>query len=125
MKNIALNNGTNVIISDKRDIVEAVAEHCSYELAEFLQEIFDEDDWEYECLQDECSNLKSEISDLKAGNECSKEEKYESEIDFSTKITELETEIPRLKEENSMWVMKCTDLESTLRFKEDPDALPF
>ena len=38
MKNIALNNGTNIIISDKRDIVEAVAEHCSYELAEFLQE---------------------------------------------------------------------------------------
>lgn len=36
MENIALNNGTNVLIGSNRDIIEVVEETCSYELASLI-----------------------------------------------------------------------------------------
>lgn len=36
MENIQLNNGKTVLIGSNRDIIEAVQEHCSYELASLI-----------------------------------------------------------------------------------------
>lgn len=36
MENIRLNNGITVLIGSNRDIIKAVGEHCSYELASLL-----------------------------------------------------------------------------------------
>ena len=121
MKIIYLHNGNYVIVSNKRDVTETIAEHCSYELAEFLQELFDEDDWEYECLKNDYetldgidSNLRTEIVNLR-------KDKFNLEI----KIAELKTEIERLNRELSGQIIKDAEFKYKLRQMVDEDALPF
>lgn len=73
MQNILLNNGQSVIIGPNKDIIEAVQEHCSHELASLINGEFEKiEEFDKEQIYQEAradTDADSYLSDL-GSREC-------------------------------------------------------
>lgn len=65
MENIQLNDGTTVLIGSNKDVIEAIGEHCSYELADLVERKYKEDieelQWKCQVESDEKENYERDI----------------------------------------------------------------
>ena len=71
MENIALNSGKTVLIGSNKDIVEAIEEHCSYELASLISsKLVDVDAEKLYAQERAMTDADSYLSDLESKECC-------------------------------------------------------